>query len=68
MVTFGDVTTLLEDDDISPANAAKLRAILDGNAKTRKLKIQLAATVDCMEPFVKVTCNLEGDGFLALET
>ena len=30
--------------------------------------MELAATVDCMEPFVKATYNLEGDGFLALET
>ena len=55
MVTFVDVTTLIEDDDISPANAAKLRAILGDNAKTRKLKIELAATADCMEPFAKAT-------------
>ena len=66
--TFGDVFTLLEDEDISPANANKLRAILSDAAKTRKLKIELAATVDCMEPFVKTTYSLEGDGFLALET
>lgn len=38
MSTFGDVSTsmLLEDDDIFPANANKLRAILCDNAKTRK--------------------------------
>ena len=30
------------------------------------LKIELAATVDAMEPFVKATYNLEGDGPLAL--
>ena len=29
--------------------------------------MELAATVDCMEPFVKATYNLEGDGFLALK-
>ena len=29
--------------------------------------MELAVTVDCMEPFVKATYNLEGDGFLALE-
>jgi len=45
-----------------------LKAIFDDNAKTRKLKIELAATVDCMEPFVKATYYLEGNGFLALET
>ena len=68
MHTFGDVSALIEDEDISPANASKLRAILSDSAKTRKLKMELAATVDCMEPFVKATYNLEGDGFLALET
>ncbi len=65
--TFGDVSNLLDDDDISPANAAKLRAILEDVPKCRKLKMELAVTVDCMEPFVKATYNLEGDGFLALE-
>ena len=65
--TFGDVSNLLEDDDISRANASKLRTILTDTSKTRKLKMELAATVDCMEPFVKATYNLEGDGFLALE-
>ena len=67
MSTFGDVSNLLEEDDISPANASKVRAILEDAPKTRKLKMELAVTVDCMEPFVKATYNLEGDGFLALE-
>ena len=66
MSTFGDVSNLLEDD-ISPANASKLRAILEDALMTRKLKMELAVTVDCMEPFVKATYNLEGDGYLALE-
>ena len=66
--TFGDVSIfVLEDDDIFPANASKLRTILTDASKTRKLKMELAATVDCMEPFVKATYYLEGDGFLALE-
>ena len=43
MSTFGDVSTLL-DDDISPANTKKLRAILCDSAK---LKMEVAATVDC---------------------
>ena len=67
MSTFGDVSNLLEEDDISPANASKLRAILEDAPKTRKLKMELAVTVDCMEPVVKATYNLEGDGYLALE-
>ena len=54
MATFGDVSNMLEEDDISPANASKLRAILEDAPKTRKLKMELAVTVDCMEPFVKI--------------
>ena len=67
MCAFGDVCNLLQDEDISPVNASKLRAILNDDPKTRKLKMELAATVDYMEPFVKATYTLEGDGFLALE-
>ena len=40
MVTFGDFPTLLEDEDISPANASKLQAILSDGAKTKKLKME----------------------------
>ena len=29
--------------------------------------MELAVTVNCMEPFIKAMYNLEGDGFLALE-
>jgi len=51
MDTCGDVTTLLEDDNISTAIAAKLRAFLDDRCKDEKVK--LAATVDCMNFFCK---------------
>ena len=34
----------------------------------RKLKIKLAVTVDGMEPFVKATYALEGDGMLSVTT
>ena len=47
--------------------ASKLRAILEDAPKTRNLKMELAVTVDCMEPFVKAMYNLEVDGNLALE-
>ena len=67
MSTFGDVSNLLKEDDISPANASKLQAILEDVLKTRKLKMELAITVDCMEPFVNAIYNLEGDGYLVLE-
>ena len=33
----------------------------------RKLKIELAITVDAMTPFLRATHNLEGDGLLALK-
>jgi len=67
MSTFGDVSNLLKEDDISPANASKLQAILEDAPKTRKLKMELAVTVDCMESFVNAIYNLEGDGYLVLE-
>ena len=41
--------------------------VLDDPAITRKLKIEIATTVDAMEPFVKATYKLEGDGPLSLE-
>lgn len=40
--------------------------ILNNPGILRKLKVELAATVDAMRPFVQATYNLEGDGPLAL--
>ena len=65
---FGDVTRFLESDHMPPATSSKLLDILNDSAKNRKLKIELAITVDAMEPFVKATYVLEGDGALALVT
>ena len=65
--TFSDVKKFLERDDLPPATSTKLLQVLDDPAKTRKLKIEIATTVDAMEPFVKATCKLEGDGPLSLE-
>ena len=48
------------------ATTRKLLSIVDDAASLRKLKIELAATVDAMEPFVKATYDLEGDGPLIL--
>ena len=56
-----------ERDDLPPATSTKLLQVLDDPAKTRKLKIEVATTVDTMEPFVKATYKLEGDGPLSLE-
>ena len=53
--TFSDVKKLLERDDLPPATSTKLLQVLDDPAKTRKQKIEIATTVDAMEPFVKAT-------------
>ena len=65
--TFSDVKKFLERDDLPPATSTKLLQVLDDPAKTRKQKIEVATTVDAMEPFVKATYKLEGDGPLSLE-
>ena len=51
--TFSDVKKFLERDDLPPATSTKLLQVLNNPAKTRKLKIEIATTVDAMEPFVK---------------
>ena len=63
---FGDVEKFLKNDDLPLATSTKLLQVLDDPAKTRKLKIEIATTVDAMEPFVKATYKLEGDGALSL--
>ena len=40
--------------------------MLNNVGTSRKLKVELAITVDGMMPFVQATYNLEGDGLLAL--
>ena len=40
----------------------KLLQIINDPQQLVLLKMQLAAAVDSMEPFVKATCNLKGDG------
>ena len=46
--------------------SGKLLEILNDPAKARKLKMEIAITVDAMEPFVKATYKLEGDGSLSV--
>ena len=60
--TFSDVKKFMERDDLPPATSTKLLQVLDDPVKTRKLKIKMDTTVDAMEPFVKATHKLEGDG------
>ena len=63
---FGDIEKFLKNDDLPLATSTKLLQVLDDPVKTRKLKIETATTVDAMEPFVKATYKLEGDGALSL--
>ena len=70
MLYFGDIKPfLLENDDIGPATRPKLLSFFsDSNLqKQALLQLQIAATVDWGEPFVKACYFLEGDGPLALE-
>ena len=64
--TFGDVSSFLRRDDLTPATTAKLPRIVEDESMRRNLKMEISITVDAMEPFVKVTYTLEGDGPIAL--
>ena len=64
--TFGDVPLFLSYCDLPTATTNKLLRILEDQPTCRKLKLEVAVTVDAMKPFVKATYLLEGDGPLAL--
>ena len=51
--------------NISPANTAKLLAILKDPQQTTTFQVELAIIVDVCKPFVEATYLLEGDGPLA---
>lgn len=63
---FGDIPNFLNTADLPAVTKKKLTDICNQPQQQALLKIELAATVDAMEPFVKATYNLEGDGPLAL--
>ena len=64
---FGDVRPFLEkNDDVAPKLSDQLLAIIDDPDHYRSLMLQLAATVDIGQHFVKATYDLEGDSALAL--
>ena len=63
---FGDVPLFLQGSDMPRATTSKLLEIIQDAVKCRKLKMELAAMIDAMEPFVKACYILEGDGALAL--
>ena len=62
---FGDVLPFLEENSvISTATRTKLIALMRDPTKYTLLQIELAATIDVGEQFVKATYKLEGDGHL----
>ena len=56
----------MKNDDLPLTIFTKLLQVFNYPAKTKKLKIEIATTVDAMDPFVKATYKLEGDGALSL--
>ena len=67
MLSFGDVEPfLLENEDIGKSLRPKLLALFSNCQTKSKLQVEMAATVDWGEPFVKACYELEGDGPLAL--
>ena len=68
MWQFGDLDAFIKrNDDASPVTRGKLLALFSNGTKRSTLQIELAAIVDFGEPFVKATCQLEGNGHLALD-
>ena len=68
LLYFGDIEPFLrENEDIGPALRPKLIAFFEDHQTKSKLQIEIAATVDWGEPFVKACYHLEGDGPLALD-
>ena len=65
MVQFGDVARFVEeakDAKVCPQLLPQLQAILSEPQRPMNLKLELAATIDVGEHFVKATYFLEGDG------
>lgn len=63
---FGDVSQFLDNPDLPVATTSKLLRIVNDQPACRKLKLEMAITVDSMKPFVKATYLMEGDGPLAV--
>ena len=63
---FGDVPAFLHGSDLPLDTTSRLLIIIDDDPACRKLKVELTIIVDAMEPFVKATYALEGDGSLVL--
>ena len=49
-VTFGDVLAFLRNSDLPPITKGKMLITIDNEPASRKLKMELAITVDAIEP------------------
>ena len=68
MLYFADIEPFLrENEDLGPHLCSKLLAFFDNPQVTSNLRVEIAATVDWGEPFVKACYTLEGDGPLSFE-
>lgn len=47
---FGDVSAFMNEPDLPPATSTKIREIINDPPKCRKLKMELAMTIDAMTP------------------
>ena len=65
---FGDIRLFLSsEENFASVLKPKLLAVLENAQQNIMLQLEMAATVDAGEPFVKATYHLEGDGPLAFE-
>ena len=55
---FGDAVTFLSSGELPKVTVTKITNILNNPATSRKLKVELAVTVDTMSIFVRTTYNL----------
>ena len=68
LLYFGDIEPfLLRNEDIGPSTRPKLLSFFTDMHKRAILQLELAATVDWGEPFVKASYFLEGDGPLCID-
>ena len=64
---FGDIPAFVNGGQIPEVTARKLQDILNDQQKLALLKVELAITVDAMQPFAQSIYQLEGDGSLCLQ-
>ena len=65
MVQFGDAARFVEEEKdakVYPQLLPQLQAILSDPKRLMSLRLELAATIDVGEHFVKATYFLKGDG------